>query len=108
MSMQREFLDWTRPCLSQAADRIIRRAGSGTLIDLRRVLCVLPGARAGRLLLAQLLDSAQQASRQLLPPRVLTPGAMVDQLLSPGGASATDAETLLAWLHVLRSVDSSA
>jgi len=118
MVVQRVFLDWTGPCLPAAAAWLIdhaetpkrrdagNRAGT-TGFDLQRMLCVLPGARAGRLFLAHLVNECERKDLALIPPRVLTPGPMVDVLLHVTGPRASHWEMTLAWMKVLRSAESS-
>ena len=111
MTITREWLSWDEPCLPQAAERIVDRFADATLAgecDLRTVLCVLPGSRAGRLLLVELMRTCAARGLRLLPPRVLTPGAMVDEVLAKAGAAdaiASDHESHLAWMHGLRSAN---
>ncbi len=75
----------------------------GDVCDLQHVICVLPGRRAGRLLLGELLRECDRYGCRLVPPRVLTPGAMVDELLEAAEPVATPLEAKLAWLAALRA-----
>src|SRR5690606_12432742 len=100
--MQRQWLDWRGPLLPAAAAWLIERHAEGRRCDLRAVRCVLPGARAGRVLLHLLLRQCAERGLRLVPPQVLTPGALAE-LLAPGDArTATPLECTLAWMHVLR------
>ena len=100
--MHRQWLDWQRPLLPAAAAWLIERHADGRRCDLRTVRCVLPGARAGRVLLHLLLRQCAERGLRLVPPQVLTPGALVE-LLTPGDArTASTLECQLAWMHVLR------
>ncbi|HEY8375660.1 MAG TPA: hypothetical protein VIK91_04185, partial [Nannocystis sp.] len=95
-------MDWQGPLLPAAATWLIERHAEGSRCDLRSVRCVLPGARAGRVLLHLLLRQCAARNLRLIPPQVLTPGALVE-LLAPGDArTATTLECTLAWMHVLR------
>lgn len=100
--MHREWLDWQRPLLPAAAAWLIARHRDGQRCDLRGVRCVLPGSRAGRLLLHTLLAQCAQAGLRLVPPQVLTPGGLVDQLVPRTPETASALECSLAWMHVLR------
>ena len=51
MPITRKFLDWQTPALSAAVDHFVERYRTGNAIDLRNVVAVVPGARAGRRLL---------------------------------------------------------
>jgi ATP-dependent helicase/nuclease subunit B len=100
--MHRQWLDWHRPLLPAAAAWLIGQHSDGKRCDLRQVRCVLPGTRAGKLLLHALLAQCAQAGLRLIPPQVLTPGTMVDQLVPPTPDTASGLECTLAWMHVLR------
>ena len=100
--MHRQWLDWHRPLLPAAAAWLIGQHSDGKRCDLRQVRCVLPGTRAGKLLLHALLAQCAAAGLRLVPPQVLTPGTMVDQLVPPSPDTASPLECTLAWMHVLR------
>lgn len=104
--MHRQWLDWHRPLLPAAAAWLIGQHSDGRRCDLRQVRCVLPGTRAGKLLLHALLAQCAQAGLRLIPPQVLTPGTMVDQLVPPTPDTASALECTLAWMHVLREAPS--
>jgi hypothetical protein len=53
--------------------------------------------------LGELLREGERLGLMLIPPRVLTPGALVDELLSLAAPVATPIESRLAWLEALRS-----
>ncbi|MFB3138718.1 MAG: hypothetical protein ACE10B_05815, partial [Phycisphaerales bacterium] len=73
---------------------------------MQRVVCVVPGLRAGRLLLRQLVEQSRGASLHLIPPLIRTPGQMVDTLAPHGDVpTATAYEQVLAWMAALRSSD---
>ncbi|MCH8151001.1 MAG: PD-(D/E)XK nuclease family protein [Planctomycetes bacterium] len=107
-SAGRQWLDWAEPALPGAASWLIRHAasGDGTQCDLQRVVCVVPGLRAGRLLLAQLAGQCLAEHLHLIPPLIRTPGQMVDTLAPHGDVpTATAYEQVLAWMAALRSSD---
>ncbi len=101
--MERVFLNWDRPFLPQAADWLLRRYTDGAIADMRRVYGVVPGARAGRLLLGMLARECDRAGIELIPPRVVTPGALAPALLHVDTPLATREERTFAWLEALRS-----
>ncbi len=103
--MHRQWLDWQRPLLPAAAAWLIGQHSDGKRCDLRQVRCVLPGTRAGRLLLHTLLAQCAEAGLRLVPPQVLTPGTMVDQLVPATPGTASDLECTLGWMHALREAD---
>src|SRR5688500_8834205 len=100
MTIHREWLDWTGPALPAAAAWLIDRAleddpsaaRGSAWCDLQSAVCVLPGRRAGRILLAQLLEQCRSRGLEIVPPTVLTPGALIDFVLSPAGAIANSVE----------------
>ncbi|MHC4219201.1 MAG: PD-(D/E)XK nuclease family protein, partial [Planctomycetota bacterium] len=80
--------------------------GLGRACDLQSVLCVLPGNRAGRLLLAQLAEKCEARGIPLIPPDIRTPGGMVDALVTlDSRPSASAPEQSLAWMRALRTAD---
>ncbi len=102
---RRIWLEWNGPAIPAAAAWLMRNAADKTdgVCDLSSVFCVVPGQRAGRSLIAELLTRCRADNVHLLPPNVSTPGAMVDVLSDTASdplASAT--ERLLAWMSVLR------
>ena len=109
MTIRREWLAWDQPCLPQAAAWLVKRAAeeSSRACDLQHITCVVPGLRAGRLLLAQLVQQCAAEQRQFVPPRVLTPGMLVDELTRDRPA-ASSLETILAWMDALREADREA
>jgi len=111
MPLRREWIDWTAPLLPAASAWLLGRTepvGPDRRCDLSGVLCVVSGRRGGRVLLAQLLQQARVRSVQLIPPVVVTPGSMHEQLLSDVGreATANEPETQLAWIAAMRELDS--
>jgi len=107
MPFRREWIDWNSPLLPAAAARLLERdepVGTDRRCDLSGVLCVVSGRRGGRVLLAQILQQARARSVQLMPPVVVTPGSMHEQLLADAGreATATEAESQLAWMAAMR------
>ena len=131
--MQRHWLNWSRPCLEQAAEHLLRdgRQGAGGDVgddecDLSHWWLVLPGRRAAQLLLDALLDVCERESLVLIPPRTLTPGALVDAVLDeaildadPPDATTPDemgagglpraepSECVYAWATALAGLDPS-
>ncbi len=71
-------------------------------------VCVTPGSRAGRVLLAMLISRCQEFDLALVPPQLLTPGALSRELLVIDRAIAEDNERLPAWIEALRSCGANA
>ena len=110
MGVTREFLHWNKPALPAAASWLIDRAedSSSHTCDLRETSCVLPGRRAGRLLLSHLIIQCRARKLQLLPPPTATPGQMIDSLLEIHQPRASDVETHWAWVDALKRADRDA
>src|SRR5881394_2921503 len=116
MTLRRVWLDWSRPCLPAAAEWLIgdrqepqspnlQATNDRETCDLRNTICVLPGKRAGRVLLAQLIERCEAGSLRLIPPEILTPGAMLDALLEIDQPLASEMESTFAWINALQNVD---
>ena len=105
--MQRRWLDWHQPLLPAAAAWLVQRHASAGRCDLRDVKCVLPGGRAGRLLLRTLIGTCKEQKLRLIPPQVMTPGSMVDVIMPPTATTAAELECSLAWMHVLREASAA-
>lgn len=108
---KRTFLDWSSPPLPEAArwliPRLPRHAGA---FDGRSVLLILPGRRAGRLMLSFLLDEAERSGATVVPPLIWTPGMVADRFLAAGNETrriATDESVIAAWIGALRIADPS-
>ncbi len=99
----RVFLDWCKPLLPQAAAWLAGFGARGSTCDLAGVVCVVPGRRAGRLLLHELAEACAASGAHLVPPEIVTPGALIDTVLPGARAAATPAERTLAWMEVLRT-----
>lgn len=110
MTITRHWLDWSRPCLPEAAHWLIDTLAvhRSRLCMLDHIVCVLPGKRAGRLLLEYLLRACEARDLHLVPPRMLTPGVIVDVLFDAPNAApnalpiASADERLCAWAAALR------
>ncbi len=104
----REWVDWSQP-LVPAAARWLLNAGSSRagVCDLEQVLCVTPGRRAGRVLLEALLHRCDEEDVALIPPRLVTPGALPEVLCDPEQPKpiATPEERRFAWVRALQSCD---
>ncbi len=101
---EREFLGWCRPPLAHAAGWLVRRFADDRLLDLSDVVLVTPGARAGRTLLATLVEEAEAAALELLPPRLCTPGNLALELCEFGQPLADSLACRLAWVEALRGM----
>ncbi len=99
-----EFLGWDRPALDVAAERLVAWSSRPDELDLSRVAVVLPGARAGRLLLSLLTRRAMSSPMPLCPPTVATPGEIPELTLGSNPRVAGDVATLMAWVTALKGL----
>ncbi len=93
-----------------AAAALADLAGSGRVIDLGRTLVVVPGARAGRLLLHATLIEASRRRRALEAPTIATVGTMVERAFLPLEGldpTASRIERRLAWEATLDEADAA-
>ena len=105
MAVKREFLGWDRPGLVSAVDYLVERFGQAGQLDLRSVVIVVPGGRAGRRLLELLVDRAGESGRALFPPNILTQGELPERLYLPKLRFAENLEQHLAWVEAIRASD---
>src|SRR5262245_51220638 len=91
---RRVFLGWERPVLHSAARWILAELGA----ELGDVLVAVPGARAARRLRELLALSAPAG---WVPPRVLTQGELVDELVRLERPAAGRLVRTLAWERAL-------
>lgn len=102
------FLGWDGALIPRAAAWLLDRAQPGGVADLSSWIVVLPGARAARLLLGELVDASMARGVALLSPLCVTPGEIVDVLFPPSGEGCEPIGTLtsgLAWEEAARRVD---
>lgn len=94
---RRVFLDWSSPFLPRVARWLLAEHGR----DLSNVIVAVPGSRAARGLVEHL---ARAAGPELVPPRVLTQGELVDLLVRVELPVANRLARTLAWAQALRAV----
>lgn len=106
-TLQRHFLGWNKPSLDLAAQWILDHHSqpSGTL-DLDAIHLVVPGQRAARILLGNLVDLCTQQGIVLIPPYILTPLDLPAALLGVPGVHASKLSRRLAWIEALHACDS--
>src|SRR5689334_13545520 len=83
VAIRREFLGWEKPALPEAARRLAARYRFGHLLDLNRVIIVVPGQRAGRRMQELLAFLAEDEGLRLTPPAVVTEGKVPELLYTP-------------------------
>ncbi len=102
MGVRREFLGWERPALEQAAEYLSERFGRDGRADLRQVVVVVPGARAGRRLQELLVEACERKGWALLPPKVVTVGQLPELLYVAKKPFADELVQLFAWVQTLQ------
>ncbi len=111
----RHFLGWDQPSLDNAARWILDRYLQDSELDLSDLHVVLPGRRAARALLGNLVDLSEKHGCVLIPPITLTPleipASMINIVgagLSGGlGTHASPISQRLAWIEAIQSIDAS-
>jgi hypothetical protein len=107
MPITRAFLGIEAPALVATVGYLVHRFGGPGCLDLREVLLVVPGARAGRRLLEILVDRADADSLALTPPRITTVGQLPELLYRAKRPFADDLVQQMAWAAALRNIDRS-
>ena len=102
--MQRLFVSWDRSCLDAACELLLARYARAGVADMTRVTAALPGRRATRRLMEKLIDLAEARSLRLLPPRIVTVGALPDLMFDAPRPLAGEATRILAWMQALDQV----
>ena len=101
MAIRREFIGWDKPCLHEAATRLLKLSADKTVFDLHHITAVLPGGRAGRRLLELLLERAEADDKALVPPRIITTGQLPEALYLSDAPVLSDTQRLLLWMEAL-------
>ena len=94
---RRVFLEWNRPPLPAAVEFMVDRYRADTTLNLREVIVVVPGQRAGRRLLELLVDASDRGNYLLTPPEVVTEGRLPELLYQPRKPFASPLVQRLAW-----------
>jgi len=105
MPITRTFLDWSRPALVALCDQLLDRHAKEGTVDLSGWLMVVPGGRAGRRLQELLVTFADDRKLILVPPEVVTIGALPERLYVQQKPFADDLTQILAWNRALREFD---
>ena len=98
-SITRVFLDWTRPLVETAAERLRGMARGGFPADFSHVLVAAPTAEAGRQLRLRVAERCADLGGAA-DLRVVQPEQMMDL-----GETAGQEQVLMAWLDTLGSAD---
>lgn len=102
MAIKCEFLDWSRPALSTAADWLLNRFRNGNTLSLQNVVLVVPGGRAARRLLEVLVERCESQGIIFEPGKIITPGELPELLYVAKLPFANAVTQEFAWLQALR------
>lgn len=105
MPITRSFLGMQQAALPAAADYLISRFGNDKFLDLRDVLVVVPGGRAGRRLLEILVDCAESQRLTFTRPQIQTVGTLPELLYQAKKPFADDFVQQLAWASAMKQHD---
>jgi ATP-dependent helicase/nuclease subunit B len=105
--IQRVFLGWDEPLLPLAARFLCERYAGDGVADLQNVCAVLPGARAGRRLKELLFEEALRSGLRLVPPRVVSVGALAELLYPVEWPFAEPFLLRQLWSSVLHDADAA-
>src|SRR5438046_1249521 len=97
----RVFLPWTSHLLPAVAEHLVRARVTEAMdfhdVDLGNWVIVARGRNAGRRLLELLATEVQRRSRALIPPRIVTPGALDAAMFGEDTHAAGNMAQRLAW-----------
>ena len=99
MGVERHFLGWEQPGLHLAVEWLWKHGPADR--DYSRWRVALPGRRAGRRLLHLLAVRAEAERIPLAPPRIVTVGALPEELYRPTHRLATPLGERIAWAAAL-------
>ncbi|MBC8353089.1 MAG: PD-(D/E)XK nuclease family protein [Planctomycetes bacterium] len=102
MPIRRIFLGLDQPALFSAAGYLLDKYRRGIAANLRGVIVVVPGRRAGRRLLEILVEKGEAEGLLLTPPLIETVGTLPEQLYAPQRPFANDLTQDLAWTRALQ------
>src|SRR5437868_340285 len=102
MSIELEFIDWSKPALPEAARWFAERFAGGANLDLADVIVCVPGSQARRRLLELLVEVSAERGLMLAPPQIVTPGHLPELLYEAKQPFASDLTQQLAWVKMLQ------
>jgi ATP-dependent helicase/nuclease subunit B len=106
--VERLFLGWDAPLLPRAAAALAERWATAGVLDLRGVVPVVPGARAGRRLKELILEESTRRRLRLVPPQVVTVGSLPELFRRPSNPAPGPLLARRCWADALRSADPGA
>ncbi|MGI8602825.1 MAG: PD-(D/E)XK nuclease family protein [Verrucomicrobiales bacterium] len=98
------FLGWDRPLLSGVVEHLTG-SWAGGLLDLSRLLVIVPTRQAARRLREALALHAAEKRAGVLPPITLTPDSFLRACVPSNFRMASELQSLVAWAQALISSD---
>ena len=99
-----ETLDWNRPAVESAVERLIQRHADDTSgeLDLSNLIVVFPGDRGRQCFLGRLVRESERGGLALHPPKLTTVGSLPEFLYHAKRPFASDIAERLAWIRALQ------
>lgn len=107
-NVRRLFLGWDGPVLPRAVAELVARFRIEHVLDLGRVVVVVPGKRAQRRLCELLVDAAAAERLRFTPPEVVTESRLPEKLYPQRRPFASSLVQALAWTAAARALDPAA
>lgn len=105
MQIDRKFLGWNTHFLKNAAKYLCGSYESESSVDLSSIICVLQVSRAGRRLLELLVAEADSREKFLIPPEIISVGALPERLILNTKPIVSDLQRRLYFLEALRNTE---
>lgn len=107
MYLERKFLGWNAHFLKNVAIELCDLHESEGEVNLSSAICVLQVSRAGRRLLELLVAEADRRGKFLIPPEIISVGALPERLIPSARPNASDLQKRLYFLEALRKTESA-
>jgi ATP-dependent helicase/nuclease subunit B len=101
MSLSTQFLDWKRPLLSSAVEKLLKHSNTD-LINLSNIMVVAPTTHSAQKLKYDLAKQLAENNRGLVLPKIVTPEFFISANCTQK-KKATYSESLIAWLTVFEN-----
>jgi ATP-dependent helicase/nuclease subunit B len=102
---ERIFSDWNAPFLPAVAERLVETYRQPASVRMDGALLVMGGARGGRRLKELLVEASERSGLPLVPPRVVTIGALPELLYTPRLPAADAILARRVWARALRHLE---
>lgn len=108
MPIKKTIIGYEQQILPWLAHSLIAGADKSPFPDLSEITVVVPGARALRRLLSLLVQTAEglKLSSGIVPPKIVTRGALIDRFLPPPPTPiAQEVSRQIAWISAIQNAD---